>query len=111
VKRPGQDPEIYLNSRDSRNRQRFTCGHELGHYVARSATGDDSWEYVEHRALLASQGTNPEEIFANQFAANLLMPTDAVKELHAKYGPAALAHEFGVSADAMHYRLANLGLA
>src|SRR5262249_13052228 len=100
------------------NRQRFTCAHELGHYVKRSAAGDDAWEYVEHRNLLASQGTNSEEIYANQFAASLLMPEEAVRKLHdelkAQRGtpppPAALAFEFGVSADAMQYRLVNLGL-
>lgn len=112
VKRPGVDPKIYLQSSDSRNRRRFTCAHELGHYVSRSANADDEeWEYVEHRALLASQGTNADEIFANKFAANLLMPQRAVKKLKDRFGsPAALAFEFGVSADAMNFRLVNLGL-
>ena len=31
------DPEITLNMSDSRNRRRFTCAHELGHYVMRSS--------------------------------------------------------------------------
>jgi hypothetical protein len=110
VKRPGEDAEIYVHASDSSNRQRFTCAHELGHYVKRSATGDSEWEYVEHRDLLTSQGRDPEEIFANQFAASLLMPRETVEELHAKLGPTALAYEFGVSSDAMHYRLTNLGL-
>jgi Zn-dependent peptidase ImmA (M78 family) len=110
IKRPGEDPEIYVHASDSQNRQRFTCAHELGHYVKRSNAGDTAWEYVEHRDLLASQGRDPEEIFANQFAAELLMPREAVEALHDDLGPAALAYEFGVSADAMHYRLVNLGL-
>jgi Zn-dependent peptidase ImmA (M78 family) len=112
VKRPGEDPEIYVHASDSPNRQRFTCAHELGHYFKRSATGDSEWEYVEHRDLLTSQGSNPEEIYANRFAASLLMPSEAVKEMYEerKLGPVALAYEFGVSADAMHYRLVNLGL-
>ena len=110
-KRSGQDPEIYLQRSDSRNRQRFTCAHELGHFVRRTALGEDDWEYVEHRALLASQGSNQDEIYANQFAASLLMPAEEVSRLHAQLGtPAALAHEFGVSTDAMNYRLVNLGL-
>jgi Zn-dependent peptidase ImmA (M78 family) len=118
VKRTGQDAEIYVHASDSPNRQRFTCAHELGHYVKRSAAGDDAWEYVEHRNLLTSQGTNADEIYANQFAASLLMPENAVRKLHDKLKrergsappPAALAYEFGVSADAMQYRLVNLGL-
>jgi len=110
IKKPGEDPEIYVHASDSPNRQRFTCAHELGHYVKRSATGDVEWEYVEHRDLLTSQGTNPEEIYANQFAASLLMPREKIEELHKTLGAVALAYEFGVSADAMHFRLVNLGL-
>jgi Zn-dependent peptidase ImmA (M78 family) len=110
IKKPGEDPEIYVHASDSPNRQRFTCAHELGHYVKRSATGDVEWEYVEHRDLLTSQGSNQEEIYANQFAASLLMPREKVEELHKTLGAVALAYEFGVSPEAMHYRLVNLGL-
>jgi len=117
VKRAGQDAEIYVHASDSPNRQRFTCAHELGHYVKRSAAGDEAWEYVEHRNLITSQGTNQEEIYANKFAAGLLMPEAMVrdrfqrlKESKGTPSPAALAFEFGVSADAMQFRLANLGL-
>jgi Zn-dependent peptidase ImmA (M78 family) len=113
VKRAGyDDPEIYLNRRDSRNRQRFTCAHELGHYVKRSASSDlgEVWEYVDRRDTLASLGKEPQEIYANQFAASLLMPRDLVKRFKGEYGVAALAYEFGVSADAMSFRLANLRL-
>jgi Zn-dependent peptidase ImmA (M78 family) len=110
IKRDGQDPEIYVHASDSTNRQRFTCAHELGHYVKRSATGDTSWEYVEHRDLLTSQGRDPEEVYANQFAAGLLMPRTTVEALYEEMGPTALAYTFGVSGDAMHYRLVNLGL-
>jgi Zn-dependent peptidase ImmA (M78 family) len=110
IKKPGEDPEIYVHASDSPNRQRFTCAHELGHYVKRSATADIEWEYVEHRDLLTSQGSNPEEIYANRFAASLLMPKEKVEELRKTLGPVALAYEFGVSPEAMHYRLVNLGL-
>jgi Zn-dependent peptidase ImmA (M78 family) len=111
VKKRGEDPEIYVHASDSPNRQRFTCAHELGHYVKRSATGDPEWEYVEHRDLLTSQGSDPEEIYANRFAASLLMPSEKVKEMRQTLNTAALAYEFGVSAEAMHYRLVNLGPA
>jgi Zn-dependent peptidase ImmA (M78 family) len=111
VKRAGEDPEIYVHSSDSPNRRRFTCAHELGHYYKRSATGDTEWEYVEHRDLLTSQGNDPEEIYANQFAASLLMPREEVERRKKEgAGTAILAAEFGVSEDAMHYRLVNLGL-
>lgn len=115
IKRAGEDPEIYVHASDSPNRRRFTCAHEIGHYVKRSATGDTEWAYVEHRDLLTSQGNDPEEIYANQFAASLLMPREQV-ELRIKdranlaAETARLAAEFGVSEDAMRFRLVNLGL-
>jgi Zn-dependent peptidase ImmA (M78 family) len=61
VKRQGRDAEIYLNSEDSKNRQRFTAAHELGHYVRRSTGSDDAWDYVDRRDALSSLGTDPEE--------------------------------------------------
>lgn len=112
VKRAGyDDPQIYLNENDSRNRQRFTCAHELGHYVKRTAEGNDGalWEYVDRRDDLAATGRDPEEVYANKFAASLLMPDDLVKRMKDR-SVAALAYEFGVSADAMNFRLDNLGL-
>jgi Zn-dependent peptidase ImmA (M78 family) len=111
-KRSGLDPEIFVNGSDSLNRQRFTVAHELGHYVKHMADGEENWEHVDYRGALAGQGTDSDEIFANQFAASLLMPKDEVIRLRKEgYGPTALAAEFGVSAEAMNYRLANLRLA
>jgi Zn-dependent peptidase ImmA (M78 family) len=115
IKLAGEDPEIYVKASDSPNRRRFTCAHEIGHYVKRSATGDIEWEYIEHRDLLTSQGNNPEEIYANQFAASLLMPSEQVERCikdraNLAAETALLAAQFGVSEDAMRYRLVNLDL-
>ncbi len=111
-KTAGEDPTIYLNRYDSENRQRFTCAHELGHYVRRTAQGDLDYDFVDARNKLASTGRDPEEIYANQFAAELLMPAALVKQEHKRgAGPVRLALRFGVSDDAMGYRLDTLGLA
>ena len=111
VKRPALDPAIYLNKRDSKNRQRFTCAHELGHYVQRASTDDDAWEYVDRRGPSAAQGTNPDEIYANRFAAALLMPPAVVKHLHRMgFTAAEMAYRLGVSVEAMNIRLDVLGV-
>src|SRR4051812_44287740 len=65
VKRPGDDPEIYVNAHDHEHRQRFSCAHELGHYLLRAAAErDDSFGYIDRRSELASRGTNRAEIYA-----------------------------------------------
>ena len=102
VKRVGRDPEIYVNVKDSDNRQRFTVAHELGHYVKRSSSGDETWEYVDPRGSLASKGSDPDEIYANQFAASLLMPRSMVEQLRQTH-TTSLAYKFGVSEDAMNF--------
>ncbi len=109
VKRVGEDPEIHVNASDSRNRQRFTCAHELGHYIDRAGMDDEAWEFVDRRDALASKGTNPRERYANAFAANLLMPAALIRKLRRSYAPAELAYQFQVSVEAMNNRLANVG--
>jgi Zn-dependent peptidase ImmA (M78 family) len=111
VKRPGEDPAIYVNAGDHEHRQRFSCAHELGHYFLRAAAeADDSFGYIDRRSELASRGTNKAEIYANQFAAELLMPRSGVTRLATQMSDASLAGTFGVSVDALRYRLENLGL-
>jgi Zn-dependent peptidase ImmA (M78 family) len=111
VKRPGQDPVILVNAADSPNRKRFTCAHEIGHFVRRSDS-PDAYERVDLRGPLASAGQDPEEIYANAFAACLLMPEAEVRRL-VKSGKSELelAQYFDVSREAMQYRLQNLRLA
>jgi Zn-dependent peptidase ImmA (M78 family) len=111
VKKPERDPSILLNANDSKNRKRFTCAHELGHYVRR-ADAPTQYEYVDYRDQRSSTGTDEEERFANSFAASLLMPKWIVKTFHDQDLPAfRMAKKFGVSPEAMHYRLENLGLS
>jgi Zn-dependent peptidase ImmA (M78 family) len=112
TKKLGQDPTILLNAHDHPNRQRFTAAHELGHFVSREDAPDE-YEYVDLRdTVFASAGTVPEEVFANQFAANLLMPERDVRRLRSDgLTPTEMALYFGVSQDAMHIRLKNLGFA
>lgn len=109
VKKLGEDPTILLNAKDHPNRQRFTTAHELGHFVTRELS-TDTYEYVDLRdTMWSAAGMGPEEVFANQFAANLLMPESEVQRLrHEGLTPIQMAHYFRVSQDAMANRLKNV---
>jgi Zn-dependent peptidase ImmA (M78 family) len=105
------DPEILLNGDDSRNRHRFTCAHELGHYVLRMKDGhQEAWDHTDGRDLFVGAGPDRDEIWANYFAAELLMPRDIVIDCAEDTNAPALAVDFGVAADAMRFRLETLGV-
>jgi Zn-dependent peptidase ImmA (M78 family) len=110
VKEPGKEPTILLNQNDGQNRKRFTCAHELGHYVRRS---EESEEYatIDLRNQSSASGEDHGEIYANEFAACLLMPEEEVKALlELGMDDLEMALRFKVSRQAMQFRLKNLGL-
>lgn len=110
VKERGQDPSIVLNAADSPNRKRFTCAHELGHFVRRTEQLD-KYEYVDYRDQLSAAGTDDDETYANAFAASLLMPEHHVRRLHRSgMSDLEMALRFDVSREAMQYRLQGLQL-
>lgn len=105
-----KDPEIFLNALDARDRRRFTCAHALGRYSYCVETGrDGTWEFVEGRNFFAQCDRDEEERYAIEFAAELLMPRLALREFLDTRGVAALAALFGVTGDAMSYRLDRIG--
>lgn len=110
---PGDVAVIVLKDSDSLNRKRFTCAHELGHYVLRAGEADyiDVEGYVELRSTASSTGDISDEVFANQFAAFLLMPREeVVRRFKFDRQVYMLAPHFGVSDEAMRYHLENLGI-
>lgn len=108
----GGDVDVILNSNHAPVRQRFTCAHELGHYVDVVQSDPNGRKvFVRKRDDLAACGTNADEIYANQFAANLLMPQREVTDMFRRgHDAIALSKIFGVSTQAMAHRLVNLGL-
>jgi Zn-dependent peptidase ImmA (M78 family) len=101
-------PTVYYNVSDHSVRRRFTVAHELGHYVLghEDAPRDLPSQF-------GASVSSPIERAANQFAAELLMPAEAVRKLSSSGRfPSldALAQAFAVSKVAMGYRLKNLGL-
>lgn len=110
-----QNAELYCRYNDlteSPERQRFTIAHELGHY----ASGHISAGQVLFRdttETFTGRVYDPQEVEANRFAAELLMPEKYIQNAIQRDGIKTvqdLAKEFGVSASAMRWRLVNLGL-
>lgn len=93
---------------EARVRQRFTIAHELGHFALGHGTRPR-----DTPAVFSSRVSDPLEREANQFAAELLMPEGAVKQIVQSGQFSSLdevAAVFDVSKVAMSYRLANLGV-
>ncbi len=116
----GERAIIGVNGRHAPTRQRFTIAHELGHYLlhGRRELFVDKDFIVHFRDENSSTGYDPVEVEANQFAAELLMPAEKVRELFAKRpfdindegALRKLAATFGVSPMAMAVRLSSLDL-
>ena len=91
---------ILVNASEVETRQRFTVAHELGHWVCQVLEGRDVPIYCRAEEI----GVDPEakalEREANVFAAELLMPEEAVR------GNAAL----GVSGEALAWRRYSFGI-
>jgi Zn-dependent peptidase ImmA (M78 family) len=108
VGRAASEAEIHVNREHGKARQRFTGAHELGHYVLRCRDEDslgEDWGDVALRPE-SETGNDPAEIWANRFAAALLMPRRLVEELRVEFPELAiLAAKFGVSPKAMSFRL------
>lgn len=103
---------ITVNAMHPETRQRFTIAHELGHYIHhRALIGDgvnDSRAYRTTRnASLFNPNIGPRhETEANQFAASLLMPSEAVAALRASgMSVDEMARRLKVSRHAMSIRL------
>jgi len=126
ILRDGRQTIIGVNTRTSRRRQRFTIAHEIGHLLLHEGTLIvDHAVRVNWRDQVSGMATGTEEIQANTFAAELLMPRDLIIYSLEKYMDqvsrtnkamshedliTSLAREFDVSAEAMGYRLINLGI-
>ena len=108
--------ELLLRRSDPPNRKRFTFAHELGHWVL-SNTRDGKIHFDSQvmfaRSTHGARRT-PEEIWCNEFASKLLLPTAEVCEF--LRGPAeevpikldAGHKEFDVSEDAFLFRITDI---
>lgn len=101
--------QMSVNLKHPEVRRRYTLGHELGHYLNHR----NSVKRFEDTIYFRSEQKSSMEYMADQFAARLLMPENDVNEL-VKTGIKTvkdMAEKFGVSLEAMKYRLVQLGYA
>jgi len=104
---------ICVNDRHHPNRQRFSIGHEIAHFVLHKDEApyfDKDYE-LHFRGNAADSPHDRKEIEANQFAAELLMPLSTIRnDLKENPPPTAseLAKKYQVSEQAMTFRLASL---
>ena len=110
---------IGVNALHHPNRQRFTIAHEIGHFML-----DHFDEVHVDKAVIklrneaSRKGILKEEVEANRFAAELLMPREflekelsrgSLSDLLDDHGMQQLAKRFQVSVQAMSNRLTSLG--
>lgn len=115
---------ILVNEHHHENRRRFTIAHELGHLILHGYKTPHADKRFRLRDARSSEGSALEEIQANQFAAELLMPRSlimkALRHHNFEHSPNAteeksfekivgkLAKDFAVSRQAMTVRLSSL---
>jgi len=102
---------ILMNSTEAPWRRNFSFGHELFHLL--------TWDSIPPQLLIESPGLWERiERLASAFASSLLLPSDDVAQVfesHIKDDRVVytdlieVAREFGVSTEALLYRLLNLG--
>jgi Zn-dependent peptidase ImmA (M78 family) len=114
-------PVIGVNANHHPNRQRFTIAHELGHVLLHrnrlvaAVLVDKSRNFIA-RDTVSAEGTDPVEIQANAFAAELLMPkkfvrqvlSESVRDLQDDDYLISLAKRFRVSLAAFQHRLESM---
>ena len=116
---------IGVNSLHHLHRQRFTIAHECGHLLLHEGKRvhiDHAFRVnsrkirVNPRNDLSSRATDPEEIEANRFAAELLMPFDMIiddlierdLDIENESELKVLADRYQVSVQALTFRITNV---
>lgn len=113
-------PVIGVNSTNHIYRQRFTIAHEIGHLLFHERKMYVDSPTVRYRDFKSGLAIDKEEIEANGFAAELLMPRDFVEKSLQTIGKkkivdrqkivGSMSKEYKVSAQTVEFRLKNLGI-
>ncbi len=102
-------PKIFIKTTDNSLRQNFSVAHEVGHYVLHKKNFVDEPEQFWRDE---SEKRSGEELEANFFAAELLMPEEIFRARWHEAGkqPEELSREFFVSVSAILFRARDLKL-
>ncbi|MFY4757621.1 ImmA/IrrE family metallo-endopeptidase [Aliarcobacter butzleri] len=123
-------PSIWINPMQNKmiERKRFTLAHELGHYVLHIAPTNKLNDEIDDEKIVYNRDDNWDkiEMQANNFSAQLLMPSnllsEEVEKIIIEYQKTTneriekdiiiekLAKKFQVSLSAMEFRLSSLGV-
>lgn len=101
-------PMILVDQSEPDVRKRFTIAHEIGHYIYNTFVLKlTNYEKIDYRNSKSSGGTDKEEIFANKFAAALLMPESYLNTLDLLTSLKRIEYSsiLKVSTEALNYRL------
>lgn len=103
--------EIWLNAAEPEARRRFTLAHELGHWVCQCLEGQTAPVYCRPKDV-STAADRALEREANVFAAELLMPWPNVRRAYEERPDSkTVARDFGVSGEAIAWRLYSFGMA
>lgn len=127
-----EPPKMIINIRHGKNRQRFSIGHELGHFFLHQNRQplfiDSDFSngiYDEkrrtktfHRNGKSQSGSDKYEIEANRFSASILMPEklilksiqDLKIDISNEQHITRISRYFKVSEQAMSFRISRLGI-
>lgn len=101
--------DIYLDRDQPPTRFRFSCAHELGHFIDRGAELSSGDAFVDKRS--DADAGRADEVYANEFGGSLLMPEiELRKAIMAGDDDFDLADRFQVSLDAVRYRRKLVGV-
>ncbi len=113
-------PKIWINPmmNQSKERERFTLAHELGHFMLHIAPSFKD-DYISDDNIEWNRDSNwdVKEMEANKFAAELLMPLEQIKEEFNAIDSSnretkidKLSEIFKVSRQAIQFRLQSIGV-
>jgi Zn-dependent peptidase ImmA (M78 family) len=97
---------IEISNNLTTNPKRFTIAHELGHVFSYQFQGKTGKVHYDENT---STGKDAEEVYANAFAASILVPKELlINQLKVNRNVAKIANIFSVSQKVIEYRVRRL---